>query len=65
MFQDFLLDSPAGACFVLQALARRPAPAGAAGTIEQALQQMALRAFADLLLLKADETIEQQLSFTG
>lgn len=63
VFQDFLLDNPAGACFVLQALARRQIGAPTAGTVEAMLQQMAVRAFADLLQLKTEEAIEQQLSY--
>lgn len=40
IFRDFLLNNPAGACFVLQALACRPAPAPTAGaTIEALLGQ--------------------------
>ena len=64
IFRDFLLDSPAGACFVLQALSRRPAAAPAAGTIEAMLSQLALRAFADLLAAKAEELLEQQAGYS-
>jgi hypothetical protein len=64
IFRDFLLDSPAGACFVLQALARRPAAPPAAGTIEAMLGQLALRAFADLLGAKAEELLEQQAGYS-
>ncbi|GAB4436819.1 MAG: hypothetical protein OHK0015_28990 [Chloroflexi bacterium OHK40] len=63
IFRDFLLDNPAGACFVLQALPRRRLPAPEAGTVEQILQQLALRAFADLLGAKATEALEQQIGY--
>lgn len=59
-FQDSLLDNPAGACFVLQALARRQATAPGSGPIEVMLQQLARRAFADLLAAKTIEALEQQ-----
>ncbi len=63
IFQDFLLDTPAGACFVLQALHRRPGAAPAPGPIEAMLQQMARRAFADLLAARVEEVMEQALSY--
>jgi hypothetical protein len=63
IFQDFLLDTPAGACFVLQALHRRPTAAPSPGPIEEMLQQMARRAFADLLASRVEEIMEQALSF--
>ncbi len=56
--RDFLLDNPAGACFVLQALERRRIAAPQPGTIGAMLEQMALRAFADLLAAKTVETLE-------
>jgi hypothetical protein len=65
LFQDFLLDNPAGACFVLQALARRRVRPPDPGPVEVMLQQMAVGAFAELLRLKAEESIEQQLSYQG
>ncbi|MFN8504578.1 hypothetical protein [Kouleothrix sp.] len=64
IFRDFLLDNAAGACFVLQALARRSATAPSAGPIEAMLGQLALRAFADLLAAKAEEALEQQASYS-
>ncbi|NWG21728.1 MAG: hypothetical protein HXY39_15590 [Chloroflexi bacterium] len=59
IFRDFLLDTPGGACFVLQALARRRLAAPEAGAVETMLQQMAHRAFADLLAAKSIEMLEQ------
>lgn len=64
VFQDFLLDGPAGACFVLQALAKRPAAPPDPGPIEAMLQQMARRAFADLLASRVEEVMEQAISFS-
>jgi hypothetical protein len=64
LFQDFLLDNVAGACFVLQALARRQVDPPPPGRIEVILQQLALRTFADLLAVKAEEALEQQSSFS-
>ena len=63
IFRDFLLDNPAGACFVLQAMPRRRAPPPDAGPIEAMLQQLALRAFADLLGAKTEEALEQQVAY--
>lgn len=59
IFRDFLLDNPAGACFVLQALPRRHVAPPEAGTVEAMLQQLALRAFADLLGAKTIEALER------
>ncbi|WP_298819035.1 hypothetical protein [Chloroflexus sp.] len=63
LFQDFLLDNPAGACFVLQALADRAVSAPPAGTINAMLQTMARRAFADLLVIRAEEALEQMIGY--
>lgn len=64
-FQDMLLDNPAGACFVLQALPKRRLPALPAGSIEMVLQQAARCAFADLLRTRVEEALEQQLAYGG
>ncbi|MEF3274990.1 MAG: hypothetical protein K6356_11455 [Chloroflexus sp.] len=65
IFQDFLLDNPAGACFVLQALADRPLPTPAlpADSIGVMLQTMARRAFADLLVMRTEEVLEQMIGY--
>jgi hypothetical protein len=65
VFQDFLLDNPAGACFILQALPKRRVAPPEPATIEVMVQQMAVRAFADLLAAKVDEVLEQQISYAG
>lgn len=58
VFQDHLLDNTAGACFVLSALERRPAPAATASgaAIATTLGSMARAAFASLL---RDLTLEE------
>jgi hypothetical protein len=65
LFRDFLLDNAAGSAFILQALARRPAPAlaGTASTVEQMMSAAARAAFADVLRIKTDEQLEQRLAF--
>lgn len=63
MFQDFLLDNHAGACFVLQAVAGRTLPALPAGKIEDTLQIMARRAFADILVMRSEEVLERMISY--
>lgn len=65
-FRDSLLDNPGGACFVLQALQRRPVPDAIslkADTLGQHLQQMARHAFAALLNQKAIEALSQHAAF--
>lgn len=63
IFQDFLLDDAAGACFILQALPRRRTPPPPEGTIDSMLRAMARRAFADLLAAKAEEALEQAIGY--
>lgn len=62
IFQDFLLDNTAGACFILQSLAQQTVSAPNAGSIEKMLVAMAREAFADLLRRKTEEFLEQQAS---
>jgi len=68
-FRDTLLDNPAGACLILQALANRrinrPLPVTEETTISEILQEMAKHAFADLLQQKTEEALEQTLAFGG
>lgn len=66
LFVDFLLDNAAGSCFVLQALARRPAPVVAPVTgdsVQQYLERLARQSFAAVLRLKAEEALEQRQAF--
>ena len=65
LFEDFLLDNPAGACFILQALHRRSvALPEAEGTVEAILNSMARQAFADLLARKMEEALEQTVAYS-
>lgn len=64
LFGEFLLDNPAGACFILEALADEPALAMQPGqTIGAALSAGARAAFADLLQRKTEELLEQSTLF--
>ena len=59
VFQDFLLNNTAGACFILQALEKRMVQAPVEHTIELLLSELAHRAFAALLREKVLEALEQ------
>lgn len=64
IFQDFLLDNVAGACFVLTALAKsQPPPPPAAKNIEATLIIMAKMTFADVLRRKTEEFLEQEAMY--
>lgn len=63
LFEDFLLNNTAGACFILNALEKRSVPDFPGGKIEQVLQQLAVRAFADLLQQKLEEVLEQTAAY--
>jgi hypothetical protein len=65
---DFLLDNADGAAFVLRALPRRPiaahrAAVAAAATVEDALGALARGLFAELLLAKAIEALDQHAGY--
>lgn len=67
VLRDFLLDNAPGSCFVLQACEKRTLtgldPAVLEGaTVTQALSELAVRAFADVLAGKVDQGIELALS---
>lgn len=68
-FRDTLLDNPAGACLILQALAdrriNRTLPVTEGTPVSEILQVMAKHAFADLLQQKTEEALEQTLAFGG
>ncbi len=63
LFRDFLLDNPAGACFVLEALAERHVGPLAGGELGAVLVTLAKQAFGDLLSAKAEEALEQAAAF--
>ncbi|MFM7136094.1 MAG: hypothetical protein ACKO1M_03360 [Planctomycetota bacterium] len=66
VFTDFLLDNADGACFVLRALARRPAGTVAVepgATVEALLVATAKRLFAGLVAMRAEELLEQHSGY--
>ncbi len=63
VFEDFLLNNTGGYCFVLQALARQKTCEVAAGTVESTLGKLAKQLFADLLLQKTIESLEQHSGY--
>ncbi len=63
IFQDFLLNTPDGAAFVLRALPSRRVHAPKAGTVESMLKNMSENAFADLLRQKTEEELERRMSY--
>lgn len=62
LFEELLLDDPAGACFVLEALERRPARIAAEGTVGEVLRALAHRTFADVLRARVLQGLEQSLA---
>lgn len=72
VFQDSLLDNTAGACFVLEALERRPAPATTvlgpstaprAPSVAETLAALARGTFAALLRQKTLEELARRSSY--
>jgi hypothetical protein len=63
VFEDFLLDNVEGSCFILQALAKRNFEAPVEGTVENTLIIMAKTLFAELLLQKTIELLEQHSGY--
>ena len=64
IFQDFLLDNLAGACFVLKAMAKSKIEAVEVGkNIEATLMAMSKTAFRQILLSKTDEYLEQETMY--
>lgn len=65
-FDDALLDNPAGACFVLRALEKRPAPTiTPGGSVGDVLRALAKQSFRDLLARKAEDALAQQTVYGG
>lgn len=62
VLRDFLLDNVAGSCFVLGNCDKRRLEGVHSGRVDEVLGQLAVRAFADVLALKADQGIEMALS---
>ena len=63
VFDDFLLSNVAGACFVLQRLAKRNVPKIIGSTVESTLIDLSKRLFAELLLGKTIERLEQDSGY--
>ncbi len=63
VFDDFLVNNLEGACFVLQALAKRRVSNVEDGTVETTLIAIAKRLFADLLMQKTFEVLEQHSGY--
>lgn len=65
IFNDFLLNNAAGACFILQALILQPIPVfpNANPSIDAHLQALALTAFARVLRAKTEESLERNAVF--
>jgi hypothetical protein len=63
-FAEQLLDSTAGACFVLDALERRSVPADPGGPAGEVVARLARAAFADLLVRQATQAVSRQLAFS-
>ncbi len=63
VFEDFLLDNVEGACFILQSLAKRKVAGVEPGTVETTLIEMAKKLFAELLLQKTIESLEQHSGY--
>lgn len=61
LFEDFLLNNTAGACFILSALERRPVEISETGKVEEVLQKMARKVYAELLRIKIIESLEQSI----
>lgn len=61
LFNDFLLNNTAGACFILSALEKRNIEISLDGKVEQSLQVMAQKVFGELLRMKIIESLEQSI----
>lgn len=68
-FEEFLLNNPAGSCFILQALAKRPFQSEQSPsevlTVQEIIENIAKKVFEKLLQQKAEEVLEQNLVFGG
>ena len=63
VFEDFLLNNVEGACFILQALAKRKTDAVKSGNVETTLIAMAKKLFSALMLQKTIESLEQHAGY--
>jgi len=65
VFEEHLLDTTAGACFVLQALERRTLPPDTGGAVADVLARSARTAFGELLAQQTDQLLQRSLAFEG
>lgn len=63
-FTENLLDSTAGACFVLEALERRSLPADEGGPVAEVVARLARAAFADVLATQSAQLIQRQMVYS-
>ena len=63
LFEDFLLNNTAGACFILSALEKRDVEINETGKVEQVLQKAAQKVFAELLKNKTIESLDRSVGF--
>jgi hypothetical protein len=59
-FEENLLESTAGHCFVLEALERRTLPADPGGPAAEVLGRLARAAFADVLTTMTSQLVQRQ-----
>jgi len=63
-FSENLLDSTAGACFVLEALERRTVPADDGGAVSEVVARLARAAFAEVLATQSAQLIQRQMVYS-
>jgi hypothetical protein len=63
VFDEHLLNSPEGSCFVLQALAKRALPPDPGGSVTDVLARSAHLVFSEVLAKQAGQLLQQQLVF--
>jgi len=63
LFEEHLLNSPGGACFVLDALAQRSVANTEGGKIADVLARLARLAFAEVLAKQTSQILQRQLAF--
>ena len=65
VFEEHLLDTTAGSCFVLEALERRTVPSDPGGAVADVLSRLARAAFAELLAQQTAQLLQRSLAFEG
>lgn len=62
-FEEHLLTSIGGSCFILEALERRSVPPDDGGPVSEVLPRLARAAFADVLAVQAAQLIQRTLVY--